>query len=142
MAKVVLPRVHVMVLCNDIVPVPGEGNVYNLLGVRTEIQAQAFPYIHPRLCVYLQVTGHEGTVSGVVVAVNARTDEELFHGPLPPITLQGPLFVVSTHVRVRDCEFPEPGLYYFQVYFEQKLLGERPLRLTEGGGVGNGQERT
>jgi hypothetical protein len=91
MAKVVLPRVHTMILCDEIERVLHEENVFNLLAVRAGIQAASFPYVHPQLYAYLQLTGHAGTVSGVVTAVNARTDEELFRVPTPEIQLQNPL---------------------------------------------------
>jgi hypothetical protein len=112
MAKVVLPRVHAMILCDDVEDSPAEDGVYNLFGVRTEIQAAAFPHVHPQLYAYLQVSGHEGTVSGVIVVVNARTDEELFHQATPQVALRDPLSVVSVAVQFADCVFPEPGLYY------------------------------
>ncbi len=132
MAKVVLPRVHVMLLCDEIVPVADEEGVYNLLGARTHIVAPAFPYVHPQLIVYLQVTGHEGTVSGVMEVVHARTDESLFQQLTPTIPLHGPLEVVPVWVVMEDCEFPEAGIYYCQIYFDGKLLCERLLNLIEG----------
>jgi hypothetical protein len=142
MAKVVLPRVHAMILCDDIERVPDEENAFNLLGVRTEIQAASFPHVHPQLCAYLQVTGHAGTVSGVVTAVNARTDEELFRAPTPQILLRDPLTVVPVFVRIQDCEFPEAGIYYIQVYLDQKLVCERLLCLTETRRTTDGQQTT
>jgi len=140
MAKAVLPRVHALLLCDDIEPAPGEPGVHNLLGVRTRLEAPTFPYIHPRLYVYLQVAGHEGTFSGTLAAVNARTDEELFSRPIPSTELLGPLFVVSTSLWIQDCEFPESGIYYFQVYFGQKLVFERPLHLVQNQVLPNGRE--
>jgi hypothetical protein len=142
MAKVVLPRVHVLVLCDEIEPVSAEGNVYNLLGVRTEIRAETYPHVHPRLDVYMQVTGHEGTVSGEFVIIHAQTEEEVFRGPTPPLSLQGPLRAVSVFAEIDGCEFPEPGIYYFQVFFGQKLLCEGLFSLTEGQVTTNGRQRT
>jgi hypothetical protein len=42
-AKAVLPRVHAMVVCDEIES-GDEEDVYNLIGVRTSIQATSFPY--------------------------------------------------------------------------------------------------
>ena len=52
MAKLVLPRVHVMVLCDEIEATPTEEDVFDLKGVRTSIAAPAFAHVHPQLCVY------------------------------------------------------------------------------------------
>jgi hypothetical protein len=140
MAKAVLPRVHALVLCDEVEPAPGEEGVYNLLGVRTQIRAATFPYVHPRLSVYLQVTGHQGTFSGTLMVVSASTDDVVFSRPIPPLELQSPLLVVSTTQRVEDCEFPGPGIYYVQVYFGAKLVFERPLHVLEIQGLPNGEE--
>lgn len=142
MAKVVLPRVHVMLVCDEVEPVPEEQEVFNLFGVRKHIEAPSFPHVHPRLMVYLQMTGHAGTVTGVVVIVNARTDEEVIRAQTPAVVLRDPLSIVPVYVLIEDCEFPEPGVYYFQVYFGQKLISERLFYLTEGQGATNGRQGT
>ena len=58
--KLVLPRVHAMVLCDDFDQSTDEDGVFHLHGVRSRIEADAFPYTHSQLCVYLQLTGHRG----------------------------------------------------------------------------------
>jgi Family of unknown function (DUF6941) len=55
--KLILPRVHAMVLCDSIKRAPDEEGVHNLVGVRTRILAEELPYTHPQLGIYLQVTG-------------------------------------------------------------------------------------
>src|SRR5450755_2876103 len=81
MAKAVLPRVHVMVRCDEIEPSSVEEDVFDLQGVRTHIIAPAFPYIHPLLCVYLQMTGHAGTVSGHAAVSDPEADAEIYVSP-------------------------------------------------------------
>jgi hypothetical protein len=142
MAKAVLPRVHVMLLCDEIESVAGEEDVSNLLGVRTPIKAATFPHVHPRLRVYLPLTGHEGTVSGAVAIVNGRTDQEVSQVQLTHVVLQDPLTIVTVTAAIEDCEFPEPGVYYLQAYFEGKLLSERLFHPIESQGTTNGRERT
>jgi len=141
MAEAVLPRVHTLLLCDHLEPAPGEEGVYNLFGVRTKIEASTFPHVHPQLYVYLQVTGHAGQFSGSVVGVSARTDEALFQKATPPLTLVDPLTFVPVVVPIQDCEFPESGIYYFQVFFGQKLVYERPLHLIESRETTDGQQR-
>lgn len=139
MANLVLPRVHVMVLCDEIEASPIEEEVFDLRGVRTSIAAPAFPYVHPQLCLYLQMTGHEGTASGEVQAVRAETDDTISRQPIGPVQFLGPLVLLPLRVWLMDCAFPEPGLYYLQAYFGQKLVAERPLWLLKDEGSSNGQ---
>jgi hypothetical protein len=126
--KLVLPRVHVMVLCDDVESHLDE-ETHDLIGVRTWIQADAFPYTHPLFAVYLQLTGHAGITRCEITIVDADTDEAVFTGQAHEIQLQGPLIVVPVTSWVEDCAFSGPGLYYAQVRCDGKLVCERPLRV-------------
>ncbi len=131
MAKLVLPRVHVMVLCDLVEEHPDEEGVFNLLGARARLSAANFPYSPGQLCAYLQVTGHTGTVDLELAVVQASTDEEAVR--IPPFAVQcfGPLVTVPLAVTIPDCWFPEAGIYYLQAYSGQKLLGERLVELIQ-----------
>src|ERR1700732_5276422 len=54
----ILPHAKAMVLCESVERHPDQGTI-DLLGVRTTIQAPAFPYRHRQLSVYLELTCHE-----------------------------------------------------------------------------------
>ena len=138
--KITLPRVHVLVLCDDIDVSAVEEEMFDLQGVRTRITAPAFPYDHPQLVVYMQMTGHDGTASCRVAVVNARTDNETFHSGQHEIKFHGPLEFVSVCIWITDCRFSEEGIYYVQVYFDDKLIGERTIFLEcDEGAASNGQ---
>jgi hypothetical protein len=138
----VFARVHVLVLCDDVEELPGEEAVCDLHGVRTSVSARAFPYTHPQLSVYLQVTGHQGTTSGRVVVVQEATEEEVAHMPIDEFQLLGPLTVIHLQVEITDCEFPAPGVYWFQVFLNQKLVAERRFLVVQTAGDTNGQPRS
>ncbi len=121
----VFARVHVLVLCDEVERLPGAEVVYELRRVRTGIRAASFPYTHPQLCIYLQLSGHEGVATGRVVAVSDATDEEIAFAPIDAVQLWGPLSVVAYWLRIQHCVFPAPGLYWFQVLLNQKLVAER-----------------
>jgi hypothetical protein len=141
MAKLVLPRVHVMVLCDEIEPSPTEEDVFDLRGVRTYIAAPSFPYTHPQLSVYLQVTGHKGTASGWAVVSDPETDTKIYVSQQEEIVFDGPLTFITVRWRLYDCSYPEPGVYYVQVHFDGKLISERALILFQGEATAsNGQQ--
>jgi hypothetical protein len=138
----VFARVHVLVLCDEVEERPGEEAVFDLRGVRTHVQAHSFPYTHPQLDVYLQVTGHEGTVTGRVVGTNEATEEQIVYRLIDEIQLQGPLTMIHVQVQILDCEFPSPGVYWFEVFLNEKLVAERRFLVSETPGDTNGQPIT
>jgi hypothetical protein len=129
--KLVLPRVHVMILCDEIEARPEDDETFDLLGVRTRIHADGFPYTHSQLCVYLQLTGHQGTTHCHITLSNADTDDEVYRGPSLELELQGPLVILPVGFWLEDCSFGSPGLYYAQAYCDGKLAGERPFRVAQ-----------
>jgi len=138
MAKLVLPRVHVMVLCDEIEP-SAEADVFDLRGVRTSIAAAAFPYRHLQLCVYLQLSGHEGAASGEILIARADTDTTVHYQRIGSVQFQGPLTLIPLAVWLMDCDFPDAGLYYVQAYFDQRIIAELSLWLMQSEGEANGQ---
>src|SRR5262249_55072015 len=90
----VLPRVQALVLCAQIEQRPGEEDLYDLKGVRSELYAPAFPHTPARLCVYLQLTGHEGIAACRVEVLRMATDTVVFDLQDADIDFFGPLDVV------------------------------------------------
>jgi len=132
MAKLVLPRVQAMVLCDRVEELAEEGRSYNLFGVRSVIETPTFPYFRTRLCVYLEMSGHEGEVSCRIEINRTETDDVLYRTSPRAISFEGPATIVPVVFRLRNCGFPAPGVYYVQMFCDTKLIGERPLQLVEG----------
>jgi hypothetical protein len=135
----VFARVHVLVLCDEVEELTDAEDLVNLSGIRTQLATPAFPYVHSQLCMYLQLSGHKGMASGYVVLVNGTTEEEIFQVPIEGVELSGPLEIIPAWLRLQDCEFPEPGVYWFQVFLNDKLVAERRFRVLAAGGEDNGQ---
>jgi hypothetical protein len=110
----VFARVHVLVLCDEVEELPGEEDLCNLNGVRTEVRASSFPYFHSQLCVYLQVTGHEGVASGRLVLVQETTEEEILRLPIEAFELAGPLEVIPVWLSLRDLNSLSPAYTGFK----------------------------
>jgi hypothetical protein len=131
MAKAVLPRVQAMVLCDGVEESDRERGVYHLKGVRSVISATGFPCIHPRLCAFLQLSGHMGEASCHATINRVETDETLYQTRPRVISFKGPLTIIPFKFRFQNCAFPAPGVYYVQIICENKLISERPLHVTE-----------
>ena len=131
MANVVLPRVQAMVLCDVAHKDENEIGVYRLTGVRTTLEASSFPLLRPRLCAFLQLSGHRGEAHCHVEVSGVETGNLIYHTPRKVIAFDGPLVVVPIAFRIRNCVFPAAGLYYVQAFDQGKLIGERPLRVLQ-----------
>src|SRR5258707_10287452 len=125
MTKLVLPRVQAMVLCDAIEESTEESGTFHLTSVRSQIAPITFPCFWPRLCVYLQMSGYKGNASCRLEINRAETEEVLYRTSPRVISFEGPMSVVPVVFRLRNCGFPAPGVYYVQVYYESKLIGER-----------------
>jgi hypothetical protein len=131
MANVVLPRVQAMVLCDGVKESDLEADVFQLAGVRTTLELPSFPALHPRLCVFIQMSGHRGQATCRVEIERAATGEVIAETPPRTIVFEDPTFAVPVIFRVRNCVFPEPGVYYVQAYDENKLIMERLLHVRQ-----------
>jgi hypothetical protein len=85
------------------------------------------------------VTGNEGTVTGRVVGTHEATEEQIVYLPIDEIQLQGPLTTIHVRLQILDYEFPSPGIYWFQVFLNEKLLAERRFFVNQILGDTNGQ---
>src|SRR5262249_4361569 len=133
------PRVHAMVVCDEIERVAGQDGVYNLRGVRTRIMPGQYPYVHPKLCVYMHVSGRQGNATFHLKVIAAADDAVVASTPEKRTDLEGPLVLVPVRWYIRRCRFPQPGLYYIQVELGSKLINERLVVLTTPTGLTNGE---
>jgi hypothetical protein len=133
MATLVLPRVHLLAICDEIEDRWEGDSLHDLLGVRTCLTAPTFPLSCPQLCVYMQATGHVGTAKCRVTVVRADDDLVVVETNEEEITFTGPMDFISIRYWIADCEFPATGVYYIQVFFDGKLRAERAFELRDRG---------
>ena|SRR5438128_1149136 len=133
MAKSVLPRVQAMVLCDALQESNEESGVFRLDGVRCILDAPSFPAFRPRLCIFLQMTGHAGRANCHIEIDRSELAEVIYQSAPKAIAFESPATVEPVFFRLRNCVFPAPGLYYVQLFDEGKLIGERPLLVRESG---------
>jgi hypothetical protein len=127
MAKLVLPRVQAMVVCDALKESDEESGVYHLNGVRTAMEVPSFPALRPRLGVFAQMSGHAGHAKLQIVINRIETDENIYQSAPKEFSFSGPTSLVMVVFRFRNCVFPAPGVYYVQMFHEDKLIGERAL---------------
>ena len=138
MARAVLPRVHMLVICDEIEDRWEGDTLHDLLGVRSQLTAPLFPHLCPQLCIYLQTTAHERTSVCRVVIIRAENDEEIASTSPVEIHFTGPTEFVHLRFWIADCKFPAAGVYYSQALFDGKLCCERAFEVFESEGEADG----
>lgn len=131
MAQLVLPRVQAMIICDAVIESEEEVDVYNLSGVRSVMDAPILPALRPRMCVFLQMSGHRGEARCRVGVRSSKTDAIIYQTKAKLITFEEPTIVMPVVFRLRNCVFPEAGLYYVDVLHDEKLIGERRLQVRQ-----------
>lgn len=138
MARKVPPRVHLLVICDEIAERWEGDTLHDLVGVRTQLTAPLFPYRCPQLSIYVQATGHQGTADCHVTVVRADDDAIVVATPIRVINFTGPTEFIHVTFVIADCCFPEAGVYYIQVHFDNQLRSERVLEILASAGDSDG----
>lgn len=125
------PFVRHMLLCEDIRRNPNNPHKLDLLGLSNTLIAvgsPAFPLLAPVLCVYLEITAGRGTGQAHIDCRYADSGEIVFSSPSHAVAFPAnPLAIRGLIFRITDCIFPEPGLYWVQFCYNQKMIAEQPL---------------
>lgn len=134
MSEPILPVVKSMVLCEDVLPGPdATGNVH-LMNVFTAITPRThpqYPLLFPQICVFLQITDHQGAHQGQIRVRNLSTDRLVFGSSMHQIELESRLQLKLILFRIRNCPFPESGIYSVEFYWDGIWITDWRLQLKE-----------
>ena len=126
------PIVRYMLVCDDW-KLEGNDKRIEILGLISNIHAlddPPFPLLHEELCVLLLLTDGHGNGDAYIKCVYDETGLTVFETTPRTISFQSsPLNVVGIPFRVRDCVFPNAGMYTFQFWYDVEKLAEQPVRL-------------
>lgn len=127
----VIPIVRYMILCQDwgVAPEnPRRVNIYGLLSSIRALEKPPYPLLYRELCVFLALTETRGTGTAQIVCVLEETGQRVFGSPKYTVSFgDDPLEVVGLPFRIRDCRFPEKGLYSIQFWYNDEKVHECPL---------------
>lgn len=127
------PIVRYMILCEDWSAEserPLRANVFGLLSTVTSFEEPSYPLRYSELCVFLALTEVRGVAAMRIVCVSEDTGEPVFGTPTRTSTFANePLDIVAVVFRIRNCVFPHEGIYSFQFWYNDRMVGQRPLRL-------------
>lgn len=127
------PVVRYMLLCDDWHLGATNDRRITVYGLMTNIHSvddPPYPLLFEELCVFLVLTDGYGQGEGKIVCVSEETGANVFRTPTRTIAFNpDPLETAGVSFRLRDCRFPQAGMYSIQFWFDAELVEERPLRL-------------
>ncbi|HZV02452.1 MAG TPA: hypothetical protein VFF73_37445 [Planctomycetota bacterium] len=115
-------KLHYMILCDAVVFSQGKFTYY---GVFDRIQATRFPCVHGTLSIAVQLSCDPGPHVLSLRAVDSGGTDVI--PTLPPVTIETnhPLGMTTTSITLQGLPLQRPGIYSFQLYLDEKLLGAR-----------------
>jgi hypothetical protein len=124
-----LPFVRHMLLCDDVRPVAKNSRKVTVYGLTSTIRIgdKGFPATYG-FSVYLQLTEGRGEGRGRIVVVDSQSGERCYEGHDHRLVFgSNPLKVYGALIRIPQCEFPGPGLFWVEFWYEERLLSREPM---------------
>ncbi len=127
------PVVRHMMVCEDIPIDPANPRRVTLVNLLSSIRSRSqppFPLRYPKLCAYIQLTECRGVAEVCLQIEQADTQTAIFRTPPRRVSFgNDPLKVFNISFRVRDCTFPSASLYWVQLWYNDSVIFEEPLKL-------------
>jgi len=127
------PVVRYMLLCDDWYLDPQNKRRVTIVGLISNIHAlddPPYPLFYREFCVFLALTEGRGQGEGHIACVFEDTGQKVFQTRKRPILFgPDPLEVVGVPFRIRNCTFPQAGLYTVQFWYDGTMIEGRPLRM-------------
>ncbi len=131
MAAAVLPVGKIVYVCDDVLEDPASGKTH-VLGIFNAVRTaglSAFPYRLRQLCVFAQLTGGTGQLPARVDVVNGKTQEVVFRSQRALLNFPGKRIEVAVCFCILGGRFPEPGVYFVELYCGNRFIDDRVIRL-------------
>ena len=125
----VLPVAKAVYLCDEVLEDPLSRKVH-LLGVFNALRVPGstpFPFHLGQLCVGAQLIGGIGEVPFHVEIVSAETEEVIYAFPQRRLQFANRHSTVFACFRIRNCLFPQSGVYIVELYSENTFIDDRAL---------------
>lgn len=134
MADLALPVARSWIICEDIVTDPDNPGRVCLMWLTNRIRGTGsppFPLVHPELCVFGQLTACRGRAELWAEIRHADDDAIVFRTRRRTHTFPNdPLRVHGLRFRMLNLLFLEPGLYWVQLWCNDRMLAQNPLTLS------------
>jgi hypothetical protein len=127
------PVVRHLIACDDILHAPDNPRrvtLVNIISAIHSVNQPPFPIRHPEFCVFVQLVECRGTGDVRIEIVQADPGRVVFRTLTRRVDFgKDPLEVLGLSFRIRNCPFPEPGLYWIQFWYNDHMIAQEPLLL-------------
>lgn len=127
------PVVRFVLLAEDWERRKGSANRINVLGLLSNLDVYdepPLPVYVAELCCIVGLTEWRGKGAVSLQCLFEETGQVTFRTNPRTVAMENdPLRVVIIPFRIRDCFFPNVGVYSIQFLYAGKVLGECPLRV-------------
>ncbi len=127
------PTIRYLIACEDVQVDPNNPRRVTLVGLLSAIhslESPPFPVLIRELCVFLQLTECRGSADGRIEILHADSGQVLFRTRTRTIPFgSDPLELYAASFRIRNCPFPEAGLYWIQFWYNEEMIAQQPLLL-------------
>lgn len=127
----VAPLVRYLLLSQDFVVDPDDPRQISIVNLLASYNVlEDYPTLIEEICCVAAVSGGRGSGQVQVVCVDEESERGLFAGQVHEVHCgEDPLDLMIVPFRIRDCYFPKPGMYSFQLFWNGELIGTCSLRL-------------
>jgi hypothetical protein len=121
----VKPILLALVICDTVIREAGSGKL-SLIGTFSGIFSTSFPMTHHSLSVYIAITEGRGRMKCRLRLVSLDDNNVVFELP-GDIEFGGPMNVGEMVFQWNQVRFEKPGVYAFEFWVGNELLGSRKL---------------
>jgi len=124
------PSVKAILVCDQIIHEYGT-NKKSLIGIFEDIHLPHFPILYPRIAVYVNLTDAHGKYRMDLRLIRAETGDLLGQALTPEVEIDNPLKTCEFALNLQGVQFPEKGLYEFQVHVNGQLLATKSFNVRQ-----------
>ena len=125
------PYALALVVCDNLHRDFGTGKV-TILSTFSNMISRTFPFTHPIICVYAALTSGRGKGKLKIVLSDVDDEGPVLREMFCDVDFVDPIAVLEVCVGMPMIQFPSPGDYRLQIYFEETFLMERRIIVLDG----------
>jgi hypothetical protein len=131
MTNTVIPVTKAIYVCDEVVEDPTSRKVH-FLGIFNAVRPAspaAYPFRLGQMCVVAQLIDGLDEIPIRSEIVRAETEEVVYSSAEQRLRFPQRHTTVFACFRIRNCPFPQPGVYFVELYCGDVLLDDRTLHL-------------
>lgn len=127
------PTVRYLIVSEDVEIDPSNNKRVTIVGLLNAIRSidqLPYPLLYRGFCVFLQLTECRGKADARIEIQHADTVQVVFKTKTRSMEFSNdPLEILGVNFRIRDLLFPQSGLYWVQLWYNDSMIAQQSLVL-------------